>query len=233
MSSTLEASLSAKVKDLSFVAEETWFMAKDLSATSHDYVDRTPRVVSTAGAVGAAFSQLETPVAQVQRMIVDLRAGADVVMRLSGAVAKVTGGTSAPTFSGGETLVLNVDGAGNVTTTFEAGDNTLALAVKRINYAHGLPVASLVANALTLSGSLTGGAAAEARGWQRGKIVVVSGSALSALGLTAGTTYGAGDDLRLGAGMQQFAFATGALPTRVELSGSASASRFVIAGKAS
>lgn len=51
------------------------------------------------------------------------------------------GASAAPAFAGGEQAVLAIDAGGNITVTFEAGDNTQALAAKRINYAFGLSVA--------------------------------------------------------------------------------------------
>lgn len=235
MSATLEVALTAKVKDLAFAGSDATFVAKDASATTHEYVDQTPRTVSTPGAAGASFVTLETPVRQVERILADFASGTNVVIRLDGAVASVTGGATPPVLTDGWTAVLNVDGAGNVTTSFLAADNTMALVAKRINYAHGAQVASVdaVTGALVISGTKTGGDDARKKSFQYGSVVVVSGTALAALGLTAGTTYGSGEDHPHGAGGVQINRPSSSLPKRIELSGSASASRFAIAGKAS
>lgn len=234
MAATLQILLELTARDPAVVSSAQTTSLRDAVATSHDYLDGTPRNVSTAGAVGAAFVQLETPVVQIERIVADLPASADLVLRFGGAVAEVLGASAAPSFAGGEQAVLAIDAGGNVTVTFEAGDNTQALAAKRINYAFGAQVADLdTSGKLRLRGALTGGADAEAKGFGFGKVKVVSGSALAALGLTAGSTYGQGDDQRAGPGSFVKTFPAGALPRRLELSGSAGNAKFWLAGKAS
>lgn len=234
MAATLQILLELTARDPAVVSSAQTTSLRDAVATSHDYLDGTPRNVSTAGAIGAAFVQLETPVVQIERLVADIPAGADLVLRMGGAVAEVLGASAATGFSGSETAVLAVDAGGNVTVTFEAGDTTQALAAKRINWAFGAQVADLdTSGKLRLRGARTGGADAEARGWAYGKVKVVSGSALTGLGLTAGSTYGQGDDQRVGAGPFAKTFPAGALPRRLELSGSAQGAKFWVAGKAS
>lgn len=235
MGATLDLSLSAKLRDLAFAGSDAVFAAKDATASSHELVDQTPRVIATSGAVGAAFVQLETPVRQVERLLVDLPGGSDLLLRIGGAVASVSGASAPPTLTDGWTAILNIDGLGAVTTSFLAADNTMALAAKRINYAHGAQVASVdpTTGALVIAGTKTGGDDARRAGYAYGSVVIVSGTALAALGLTAGTTYGTGADLRLGGGVHAHSFPAAALPRKLELSGSVASSRFVVAGKAS
>ena len=78
----------------------------------------------------------------------------------------------------------------------------------------------------------TGGADAEARGWAAGSVEVVSGSGLALVGLVAGTTYGSGDDQRVGAGLFVKSFPAASLPRLLELSGSATNLKIWAAGKA-
>ena len=235
MTATLKIIRSATSKDMSFGSTDETIPIVDAVATSHDIVDRTPRVISTAGLVGALFSTLETPVKQVERMICEFVAGADVIVRIGGAAAFVLGIlTSAPSVVGGEQIVLNVDGVGNVTTTLVAGDTTITKVAQRINYFHNAQIASVdTTGVLRLSGALTGGRNALDLGRAYGSVVVVSGSGLALVGLTAGTTYGAGDDVRVGPGVLEHNHPAASLPRKVELSGTATASRFIVAGKAS
>lgn len=234
MAATLQLSLGLLTRDPAQLGSAQESSVRDSSATSHDYVDPTPRNVSTAGAVGAAFVQLETPVAQIERFVAELPPGADLVLRFGGAVAEVLGTSFAPSFSGGEQAVLAIDAGGNVTVTFEDGDDSLALAVKRINYAFGAQIADVDASTgkLRLRSLRTGDAGAAAKGFAYGLVKVVSGTALSTLGLSAGSTYGQGDDQRVGAGPFAKTFPSSALPRRVELSGSATNAKFWVAGKA-
>lgn len=103
------------------------------------------------------------------------------------AVAAVTGTVDIttltyPTKLNTETLVMKVDGGANVTTTFSSPADAAAV-VTQINTAAGATVASLSAtNHLILSGIVIGNTSS---------IQVVSGTALTDLGLSAGTTTGA------------------------------------------
>lgn len=230
---TLQLTLGVLTRDPAKTSSAVEEEVRDGVATSHDYVDVTPRNVSTAGAVGAAFVQLETPVAQVERFAAQIPPSADLVLRFGGAVAEVLGASAAPAFAGGEQAVLVIDAGGNITVTFEAGDNTQALAAKRINYAFGLSVADTdTAGKLRLRGLRTGDAGAAAKSFAYGRVRIVSGTALGQLGLTAGDTYGQGDDQRVGAGPFAKTFPSSALPKKVELSGSATNAKFWVAGKA-
>jgi hypothetical protein len=236
MSGSLQLTLSVVTADPSAVSSAQQAQVRDPVASVHEYVDQTPRNVSTPGALGAAFVMLETPVQQVERLVADLPPGTDLILRTGGLPAVVVGtvtGAIAP--AGGETLAFQVDGLGAVTATLQSGDTNIALAAKRLNYAAGSQVASQdpITGGLRVAGQLTGGASAQARGWQAGSVQLVSGSALGLLGLVPGTTWGAGDDQRLGAGPFAKPFPAAALPRRIELSGTSSGAKFWIAGKAS
>jgi len=233
VTATLQISLGLTTRDPAQPSSAREESVRDTTATSHDYVDATPRNVSTAGAVGAAFVQLETPVVQVERFVAQIPPSADLVLRFGGAVAELLGASAATGFSGGETAVLAIDAGGNVTVTFEAGDSTQALAAKRINWALGAQVADTDSDGkLRLRSLRTGDAGAAAKGYAFGRVRVVSGSALAGLGLVAGDTYGQGDDQRVGAGLFAKTFPSSALPRKVELSGSATNAKFWVAGKA-
>lgn len=216
-------------------ASQQTVQVRDSIASTHDYVDATPRNVATAGLPGVAFVQLETPVVQLERFIADVPAGSELVIRFGGAPAVVIGAKSALAIEGDETLELAIDGGEAVTTTLASTDTTVALVAKRINWAHGAQVASVdpATGALRLTGVKSGGADARARAWQAGSVAVLSGTALEALGLTTGTSFGAGEDVRVGAGAFVRSFSAASLPKRVELSGSAINPKFWIAGKAS
>lgn len=233
MPGTLQLTLGVLTRDPAQLSSAQDLVVRDAVATSHDYVDATPRNVATAGAVGAAFVQLETPVAQVERFAAQIPPSADLVLRFGGAVAEVLGASAATGFAGGEQAVLAIDAGGSITVTFEAGDTTQALAAKRINFAFGAQVADTdTSGRLRLRSLRTGDAGAAAKGYAYGRVRVVSGGALAGLGLTAGDTYGQGDDQRVGPGPFAKTFPSLALPRRVELSGSASNAKFWVAGKA-
>lgn len=230
---TLQLTLGILTRDPAQTSSAREESVRDSVATSHDYVDVTPRNVATAGAVGAAFVTLETPVAQVERFAAQIPPSADLVLRFGGAVAEVIGASAATGFAGGEQAVLAIDAGGNVTVTFEAGDSTQALAAKRINYALGAQVADTdTSGRLRLRSLRTGDAGAAAKGFAYGRVRIVSGGALAGLGLSAGDTYGQGDDQRVGPGPFAKTFPALALPKKVELSGSGTNSKFWVAGKA-
>lgn len=233
MAGTLRLQLSIDARDPERPGAISPVELRDAVASSHDYVDVTPRNVAT-GVVGASFVTLESPVAQVERFLADVPQGADLAVRLGGTVASVLGSVASPSIAGGETLELAVDGASPTVVTLQAGDSTVALVAKRINYATGALVASVdsTTGGLRLTGTRTGGADAKTKGWSYGAIALVGGTALTPLGLAAGVTYGAGDDQRVGPGLFAKTFPAGALPRRIELSGSALGARFWVAGKA-
>ncbi len=233
MSATLKLLLSVESANLSVAGSSQTDTARDQVATTHDYVDPTPRTVSTSGALGSAFVQLETPVVQVERLVADFPSGTDLVLRCSGEPAEVVGTVTSPTIAGNETITMAVDGLGSVTTVLDADDTTIAKIAKRVNFFHGLQIASVdTSGGLAITGSKTGGPDAAAKGWSHGKIAITGGTGLTALGLSIGTTYGSGEDSRVSAGPFSRTFPSSALPTQIELSGSSSNARFWIAGKA-
>lgn len=212
---------------------QSWFF-KDSVASSHELIDATPKPVSTSGSPGAVFAEVPTSVAQIERARIDVPMGSNVWLRWDGAAAEVLSSKTTPDSLDGLTLQLNVDNAGAVTTTFTSGDTTMALAAKRINYYHGAQVASVdgTTGKLKIAGTKTGGADAKAAGRQYGEVDVVGGTALSALGLTEGTTPGSGLDENIGGPVEK-TFYSGNLPESLEVSGSCSGARFMLAGKAS
>lgn len=98
----------------------------------------------------------------------------------------VTGSGATYSISAGDTLVLGYDGAANFTTTFLAGDTSVANVVARVNQYAGFAMATNAAGQVALTGIQKGNQA---------QVRVVSGSSgvLTALGLTAATTFGTGN----------------------------------------
>ena len=235
MASTLRIDATIETRDAGVLGGPCMQTIKDAGLTSHEYVDPTPINVGTLGSPGTSFIPLRTSVVQVERLMMDVPPGSDLVLRVGGLVAALFGVSAAPTFVGGETLVLAVDtDSAPTTTTFASGDTTIADIARRINFAHRAQVAGVDAlGRLTLVGFRTGGADARAKQWSYGRLSVGGGTAVAALGLQVGDVYGAGDDQRIGPGPFVKTFPAGALPRLLELSGAAAGVRSVVAGKAS
>jgi hypothetical protein len=122
-----------------------------------------------------------------QTLLVKINGASAATATWDSAAATVTGtGSSFGTLAGGEYVTLGYDDAANFTTTFLAGDDTIAEVVARINTAAGFTFASNSSSELKLTGVKKGTA---------GQVRVVSGSTgtLAKLGLTAATTAGTGD----------------------------------------
>ena len=238
MSTSLQVETDLTLRDLSRGTSSQFDSptVSDPSATVHDYVDRTPINVATQGFPGSAFITLPTSVVTVERLIADLAVGTNLVVRLGGAVAALVGALGPFTFVGGETLIFATDNGVSHTATFANTDTTLALVAARINYAAGGVIVADTDPAtlrLRLRGSVTGGAAAYAAGFQYGAVSILGGTALSILGLSAGVTYGKGTDLQVGgAECLQIPFPSGAQPQRIELSGTCPNALFFVAGRA-
>lgn len=235
MSSTLRASVVLKIQDLGQKCPSSGTCVDDVAPTTHDLVDECPvPALSTSGGIGTTFVELRHQVAQVERVVGDFKTGTDVLIRFGGVAAFVLGASGALALTDGWTLLFAVDGGSTVTVSFLAADNTPELAAKRINYATGAQVASVDASTarLRLDGVKTGGPGARAKARSFGAIDILSGTAVSALGLTVGTTSGDGDDIRIGSGPFAHAFPSAARPRRIELSGSASGARMWVAGTA-
>lgn len=209
----------------------------DAVASTHDLVDPlTPMSIAT-GTPGVSFVQVPLSVAHIERLAADLGASSDVVLRLNGAAAFVVGNVTAPSLAGGDTLVLAVDSGAQVTTTFAGTENTIAKvagAIAAAFIAAGLANPASVDAAtggLRLSGVKSGDQAANAKGWQSGAVEVVSGAAVAKLGLTVAKTWATGDDDHV-SGVLFKSFPASSLPTRLEVSGTASNAKFIVAGKA-
>lgn len=228
--------LTVQANDLACKPRSSGESVRDASETTHDLVDVSPvGPLSTSGGIGTAFVTIPTPVAQVQRVVGDFPIGTDLLLRFGGTAAFVLGTSGAITLVDGQTLLFAVDGGATVTVSFLATDNTPLLVAKRINYAAGYTVASVDPSTarLRLDGVKTGGPGARAKARLFGAVDILSGTALTALGLVAGSYSGDGDDIRVGAGPLVHTFPSSAQPRRIELSGSASGARIWIAGTAS
>lgn len=235
MSFTLKVQIESCLRNLSIAGSDSRFCSADATATLHDYLDSTPLTLATSGDVGTVFLDWPTSVIEIERIIGFVPPAADLIFRFGGAVAEVTSvlnNPSAPLDT--LTLTLSFEGGSPVTTTFTGADTTMALAAKRINYAHGAQVASLSTpdGFLVLTGARTGGADAKVAGYLYGEVNIISGTAATALGLTIGVTSGAGTDERVGAGPYARTFPTGNLPTNFQISGSATGLSLLLAGTA-
>ncbi len=234
MASTWHSDTEITTRDLAVSnSAQSWFF-KDASATTHDLIDPTPKAISTSGSPGAVFATVPTSVAQIERARIELPAGSNVWLRWSGAAASVLSSKTTPDSLTGLTLELKIDNGTTIETTFISDDTTMALAAKRINYYHGAQIASVdqATGKLKLTGVKSGGADAKTAGRQYGEVSVVGGTALSALGLSVGVTNGSGLDEQVGGPLEK-TFSSGGLPTSLEVSGTCSGARFMLAGKAS
>ena len=242
MSATLQLQTDATVADPSAPSSAVDYAIADAVATSHDYVDATPRNVATAGNPGTAFVLLPTAVVHIERFLASVPLGAALVLRFGGAVATVLGSVAGVIAPGGgnPTLVLGVDGAPSATAIFAATDTSIQLAANRINGAlasAGLSAVVAIVDPITgglrLTGLKTGGADAQAKAFSFGAIALsATSTGLALLGLTAGTTYGAGDDQYVGAGLFAKTFPPSNLPAQLELSGTATNLKTWTAGRA-
>lgn len=194
---------------------------KGSGETFEDVRQREESSIATAGQLGAAFLDLDTPkvIEQFAMRSID---GAEVGIRYNGAPASVVGvGGAFATIVNGDAFTLDLDQGGVKTVTFQTGDTTLAKVIARINADVGAIVASDAAGQLKITGVKSGGEEAKARTWQYGSIVL-AGSALAKLGLSAGTSYGSGrDDSTDGRILKDFPTSGAMKTTRIELSGSA------------
>lgn len=236
MSSTLRLLLTVQADDVACKPRSSGESVRDTAPTSHDLVDLSPvGPLSTSGGIGTTFVTVPTSVQQIQRVVGDFPTGTDLLLRFGGVAAFVLGASGALTLTDGWTLLFAVDGGPTITVNFLSTDNTPALAAKRINYAADAQVASVdpATARLRLDGVKTGGPGARAKSRSFGAIDILSGSALAALGLVAGTYSGDGDDIRVGSGPFVHTFPSGSQPRRLELSGSASGARLWVAGTAS
>lgn len=186
--------------------------------------------ITTPGLIGQNWTALPMTADFIGVEFLKVTSNQPVRLRIGAAPAIVapTAGVYPTSFSGGETLVFTLDGV-SVSVAFLIGDQSAAQVAARINAECALaglatPVASVsTGGQLVLTGKLTG---------LQGSIVIVSGSALTRLGLAAGTTFGSGQDVDVyGTFMNEFPPYPIA-PARIQISGVASIS-VVAAGRTS
>lgn len=156
-----------------------------------------------------------------------------LTLRIGGTYATLTGvGATFPTgFSGGETLITQVDSFGSVTTTFTSGAQTAAQVANEINASYALAGIAAVATVatsgqITLTGFLTG--------VSEGAVNVTGGTAQAALGFTSGSNdsaLGGGSDLLVDGNFGPTEFSRTSAPARFELKGSATGVTIVAAGE--
>lgn len=180
------------------------------------------RSFKTDGQIGAAFIALDAP-AVIERFAMRSIDSTEIAIRYNGVPASVTAaGMALGTIANGDAFTITPDQGAMVTVTFLTGDTNLALVIARINAAAGAIIAGADATGtlLKLTGSKTGGKDAADRTWQYGSLVL-AGSALAKLGLTAGTYYGGGrDDSTDGRLFKDFPTSGPLKTTKIELSGS-------------
>lgn len=138
-----------------------------------------------------------------------LRVGADVA-RLAGVAGAFPTG-----FAGGETLLLEIDGAA-FTTTFDAADQSAQDVANRINAAAAFagiatPVATVEGGQLQIDGDATG---------SDGSVVSTGGTGAATVGLPNGASAeGEGEDVPV-EGIALIEFGRTSPPARVQISGS-------------
>lgn len=148
--------------------------------TSVGSVQLTPQAFVTGG---ASFRYV---LAAGQVLGLDVGAGAQTAT-FTATAATVTGSGATYVLSAGDSLVVGADGMPNVTVVFLASDNgSQSNIISRINQYAGFTFASNTGGQLTFTGVQQGSQA---------QVRIVSGSAgvLTALGLTAATTFGTGN----------------------------------------
>lgn len=121
-----------------------------------------------------------------QTLVFEADGGGDDTATFSAAVAVLTGsGAAFGSIVAGDTVTLGYDDAENFTVTFLTDDTTIAAVVARINTAAGFTFASDNGSGqLRLTGRQRG---------TGGAVRVVSGTAVTNLGHTTGTTAGTGN----------------------------------------
>ncbi len=199
---------SSKTVGLGFQCPSLQFAS--ITSTDSPFVLNSPLAFVDVGLL-LGFSEIGFILLQTQ--------GQDIEVRLNAAPAKVTAANAEP-YAGlsGLDLVTAVDGQAAVTTAFGIATDAASVA-NQINAAAALlgqaPPASDVGGSLQISGVLTG---------PEGSVNIQSGTALAALGLTAGVSLGTGEDIKSGEiWMQKFA-ATPNGVSRIQLKGSANVS---------
>lgn len=183
--------------------------------------------VLTTGLPGAQFVDLDLLDGFTGIELLAVRTDAKLFLRIGADVARLegSGGTFPTGFAGGETAVLDIDGLGSFTTTFTAAAQTAAQVAAEINAAAALsglptPRASVSTSGQLQLESVSTGPQSSTK--QQGSVEVVSGTGLATLGLSPGTTYGAGADVPIqGEALFEFPRDTDS-PARVQVSGQGS-----------
>lgn len=181
-----------------------------------------PISVSTVGALGAAWAELDflSELEEIEFLLV--RSSSQVVLRIGAAAAVLTGvgGVFPSGFAGGETLIGTLDGTA-FTVTFTAAAQTAAQVATEINGALALlgiatPRATVAASGqIAIEGVLTGAA---------GTVTTTGGTGAAAIGLGAASAVGDGEDIGInGLFLSEFVRRDSTFtPTRIQVSGSAS-----------
>lgn len=180
----------------------------------------TPIEVSTPGAIGAAYVDLPVTGAldSIEFLYVHAAQPVRLLLGAGPAVVRAAGAVYPTGFTGGEGLALVFDGIA-VNVTFTSGAQSAAQVAGQINAAAAivglayLPASVSSGGQLVLSCALPGAL---------GSVQVVSGTALAALGLVAGTAVGAGEVVEfLGTFLTEFGRGQPGAPSRVMVSGQA------------
>lgn len=191
-------------------------------AQSYEAVVSTdaPFTVATAGALGSAWDELPAVDALDKIELLFVRGASPMRLRVGADVAKVLGvaGTFPTGFVGAESLVVELDGV-PLSVAFTSGAQTAQQVVNQVN------AAAMLAGLTYLPASVSGGQvliAGQLTGVQ-GSVEIVSGTALTALGLVAGTTLGAGSDVDFyGLYLVEYGRGQATAPSRIQISGSGS-----------
>jgi hypothetical protein len=180
-------------------------------------------VIDTAGGLGSEFVDIDCLDALSEILYLFLRSSTNVTLRLYAlpAVALGVGGTFPTGFSGGETLLITIDGV-LVTVTFDAADQSAAQCVARINAAFALagystPLASVVNGQIQISGVATkvgSGGVGE---------LSFGGTGQATLGFASPTNIPAqGEDTTIsGLYIAEYPVSGSLAPTKAQISGSA------------
>ena len=179
----------------------------------------TPIQVSTAGAVGAAYADLDIldSLVAIELLLIETTTHMQLLINASEAQLVGSAGTFPTSFVGGETLLLDIDGT-TFTTTFDAADQTAVQVAARINAAAALaglatPRAVVTSGGqIQINGTVTGAA---------GSVEVTGGTGAATLGLS-GSVAGLGSELDVdGIFLARFPRYPNA-PTRIQVSGQGS-----------
>ena len=147
-------------------------------------------------------------------------AGSATTVTMTATAGTVTSsGESFSTLTAGEYVQLAVDGAAAVTVTFQAGDNSQAGVVARVNATMGGPIAAVASGDITYSSPTLGTSSSL-------QVVAASSGTLAKLGLTAATHAGSGNVANINAVTAAEIAAAVATATSSELVG-----RFPVSGK--